>query len=155
MNNQKNEQTFILIKPDGVERGLIGEVIQRLEKKGFQILACQMLFPAQNLLEEHYTKLKQKDFFPSLIKFMLSGPVIAMVWKGQGIIAYARKLLGETDPLNSLPGTIRGDFGIDIERNICHASDSLKNAQKEITLWFPKGIIDYQRKFIDKLLYSF
>ena len=86
---------------------------------------------------------------------MLSGPVIAMVWKGKGIIAYARKLLGETDPLNSLPGTIRGDFGIDIERNICHASDSLKSAQKEIALWFPKGVINYQRKFIDKLLYSF
>ena len=78
MDNQ-NEQTFILIIPDGVERGLIGEVIQRFEKKGFQILACQMLFPAQNLLEEHYAELKQKDFFPSLIKFMLSGPVIAMV----------------------------------------------------------------------------
>ena len=152
MNN--HEQTFILIKPDGVERGLIGEIIQRFEKKGFQILACQMLLPNQELLEKHYEELKKKDFFLGLIKFMLSGPVIAMVWKGKGIIAYARKLLGETDPLNSLPGTIRGDFGIDIERNICHASDSLKSAQKEITLWFPKGVINYQRKFIDKLLYS-
>ena len=152
MNN--HEQTFILIKPDGVERGLIGEIIQRFEKKGFQILTCQLLLPTQKLLEEHYAELKNKDFFPALIKFMLSGPAIAMVWKGKGIITYARKLLGETDPLNSLPGTIRGDLGIDIERNICHASDSLKSAQKEITLWFPQGITNYQRQFIDKLLYS-
>jgi len=108
-NNHLKEKTFIMIKPDGVERGLIGEVIRRFEKKGFQITACQMLTTNRQLLEEHYSELKDKFFFSGLIKFMLSGPVVAMVWQGRGIIAYARKLLGETDPLNSLPGTIRGD----------------------------------------------
>jgi len=107
--NHRKEKTFIMIKPDGVERGLIGEVIRRFEKKGFQITACQMLIASRQLLEEHYSELKDKVFFSELIKFMLSGPVVAMVWQGRGIIAYARKLLGETDPLNSLPGTIRGD----------------------------------------------
>ena len=154
--NHLKEKTFIMIKPDGVERGLIGEVIRRFEKKGFQITACQMLTANRKLLEEHYSELKDKFFLSGLIKFMLSGPVVAMVWQGRGIIAYARKLLGETDPLNSPPGTIRGDWGVDIGRNICHASDSPKSAQKEITLWFPnhKGIINYQRKSIDKLLYE-
>jgi nucleoside-diphosphate kinase len=152
----KKEQTFIMIKPDGVERGLVGEVIQRLEKKGFQIIACQMISPSRQLLEKHYAELKEKFFFEELIKFMISGPVVAMVWQGKGIVAYARKLLGETDPLASLPGTIRGDLGVDLGRNICHASDSPKSAEKEIALWFPKnkGIIDYQRKFIDKLFYE-
>src|SRR5436190_19426535 len=106
--NKQKEQTFIMIKPDGVERGLIGEVIQRFEKKGFQIMACQMLTASRQLLEEHYVELKDKVFFARLIEFMRSGPVIVMVWQGKGIINYARKLLGETDPLNSLPGTIRG-----------------------------------------------
>lgn len=154
--SKQKEQTFIMIKPDGIERGLVGEIIQRLEKKGFQIIACQMLAQNRQLLEKHYAELKKKDFFPDLIKFMLSGPVIAMVWQGKGILAYARKLLGETDPLLSLPGTIRGDFCVDIGRNICHASDSPESAKREISLWFPKnkGVIDYQRKSIDKLFYE-
>jgi nucleoside-diphosphate kinase len=155
--NKQKEKTFIMIKPDGVERGLVGEIIQRFEKKGFQIIACQMLILSRQLLEKHYAELKKKDFFPGLIKFMLSGPVVAMVWQGKGIITYARKILGETDPLVSLPGTIRGDLGVDLGRNLCHASDSLKSAKKEISLWFPKskGIINYQRKFTDKLLYEY
>lgn len=155
ISNQK-ELTFIMIKPDGIERGLVGEVIQRLERKGFQIMACQMLTPSRQLLEKHYAELKKKEFFLELIEFMISGPVIAMVWQGRGIITYARKLLGETDPLASLPGTIRGDLGVDLGRNICHASDSPKSVKKEIALWFPKNknVINYQRKFIDKLFYE-
>jgi nucleoside-diphosphate kinase len=154
--SKQMERTFIMIKPDGIERGLVGETIQRFEKKGFQIIACQMLTPTRQLLEKHYIQLKKKDFFLELIKFMLSGPVMAMVWQGKGIVAYARKILGETDPLACALGTIRGDLGVDIGRNICHASDSLKSAKKEIALWFPKnkGIINYQRKFIDKLFYE-
>ena len=155
-NSNQKELTFIMIKPDGIERGLIGEIIQRFEKKGFQILACQMLIPNKTLLEKHYADLKEKPFFNQLINFMLSGPVMAMVWQGKGIVGYARKLLGETDPLLSLPGTIRGDFCVDIGKNICHASDSSKSAEKEIALWFPnnKGITNYSRKFIDKLIYE-
>lgn len=155
--DKQRERTFIMIKPDGVERGLVGEIIQRFEKKGFQIIACQMLVPGRQLLEKHYAELKKKKFFPGLIEFMLSGPVVAMVWQGKGIITYARKILGETDPLVSLPGTIRGDLGVDLGRNLCHASDSLKSAKKEISLWFQKskGIMNYQRKFIDKLFYEY
>lgn len=150
------EQTFIMIKPDGIERGLVGEIFQRLEKKGFQIVACQLLSPSRQLLEKHYIELEKKVFFSDLIKFMLSGPVMVMVWQGRGIINYARKLLGETDPLFSSLGTIRGDFCVDIGRNVCHASDNPQSAKKEIALWFPKnkGIINYQRKFIDKLFYE-
>jgi nucleoside-diphosphate kinase len=154
--NKQKEQTFIMIKPDGVERGLVGEIIQRFEKKGFQIMACQMLSPSRQLLEEHYTELKKKDFFPGLIEFMLSGPVVAMVWQGKGIVTYARKILGDTDPLASLPGTIRGDLGVDLGRNLCHASDSPKSAEGEISLWFPKnkGIINYRWRFIGRLFYE-
>lgn len=154
--NKQEEQTFIMIKPDGVERGLVGEIIQRFEKKGFQIMACQMLNPSRKLLEKHYAELKKKSFFPGLIEFMLSGPVMAMVWQGKGIIAYARRILGETDPLSSLPGTIRGDLGVDLGRNLCHASDNLASAKREISLWFPKnkGVVNYHRKFIDGLFYE-
>jgi len=117
----------------------VGEIIQRFERKGLQIIACQMLKPTRQLLENHYIELKNKNFFPELIEFMLSGPVIAMVWQGSGIIAYARKILGETDPLAAWPGTIRGDLGVDLGGNLCHASDSPPSAKKEISLWFPKN----------------
>lgn len=135
-NTNIEEQTFIMIKPDGIKRGLIGEIIQRFERKGFKIVALKMDFPTRVTLEDHYSDLKQKRFFGELINFMLSGPVIAMVWQGKGIINYARKMLGETNPLESLPGTIRGDLCIEIDRNLCHASDSLESAKKEIILWF-------------------
>lgn len=130
----EKEKTFILIKPDAIERGLVGQIISYLEKKGFKIVACQMLRPNQQLLENHYFQLKKKDFFAELIEFMLSGPVIAMVWQGKGIIAYARKILGETDPLLSAPGTIRGDLAIEVGKNLCHASDGLASAKREINL---------------------
>lgn len=107
------ERTYIMVKPDGVQRGLVGEIIKRFEQRGFQLLAMQMMQPNRELLEEHYKDLKGKGFFPSLIKYMESGPVVAMVWAGKSVVKTGRMMLGATNPLDSAPGTIRGDFCID------------------------------------------
>ncbi|CAK8684553.1 unnamed protein product [Clavelina lepadiformis] len=119
-----DERTFIAVKPDGVQRGLIGKIICRFEEKGFKLVAMKMLTASQELLEQHYADLSTKPFFKGLVKFMASGPVVAMVWEGKGVVATGRVMLGETNPAQSRPGTIRGDFCIDIGRNICHGSDS-------------------------------
>ncbi|RUS15315.1 nucleoside diphosphate kinase, partial [Endogone sp. FLAS-F59071] len=128
------QRTYIMVKPDGVERGLVGEIIKRFEQKGYQLLALELLHPSREQLEEHYRDLKHKSFFPGLITYMLSGPVVGMVWYGKDAVKTGRRLLGETNPLASLPGTIRGDFAIDVGRNICHGSDTEENAEKEIAL---------------------
>ena len=137
MANQ--ERTFIAVKPDGVQRGLVGKIIARFEEKGFKLVALKMISASEDLLKLHYADLSQKPFFPGLVKFMSSGPVVAMVWEGKGAVKTGRKMLGETNPADSLPGTIRGDFCIDIGRNICHGSDSVETAKKEIALWFKEG----------------
>lgn len=124
------ERTFIMIKPDGVQRGLVGEIISRFEKRGFYLRALKQLLPSEALLKDHYADLSDKGFFPGLIKYMLSGPVVAMVWEGKGAVKTGRMMLGETQPQKSLPGTIRGDFCIDVGRNICHGSDSVESAEK-------------------------
>ncbi|CEP16996.1 hypothetical protein [Parasitella parasitica] len=134
------ERTYIMVKPDGVERGIVGEIIKRFEQRGYQLTALELLHPSQELLEEHYCDLKEKPFFPSLIKYMTSGPVVGMVWTGKDAVKTGRKMLGETNPLASAPGTIRGDFCIEVGRNICHGSDSVENAEKEIALWFPRVV---------------
>lgn len=131
-----DERTYIMIKPDGVQRGIVGEIISRFEKKGFFLRALKQTLPTEELLRAHYADLAEKAFFPKLLKYMLSGPVVCMVWEGKGAVATGRKMLGETNPLNSAPGTIRGDFCIDVGRNICHGSDSVESAKKEIALWF-------------------
>ncbi|KAJ3310756.1 nucleoside diphosphate kinase [Blyttiomyces sp. JEL0837] len=139
------ERTYIMVKPDGVQRGLVGEIIKRFEAKGFQLLALKLTAPGRAHLEVHYADLKEKKFFPGLIDYMTSGPVVAMVWAGKNVVKSGRILLGETNPLTSLPGTIRGDFAIDIGRNICHGSDAVESAEKEIALWFPEGVQSYKR----------
>lgn len=131
-----DERTYIMIKPDGVQRGIVGEIISRFEKKGFFLRALKQTLPTEELLKAHYADLAEKAFFPKLLKYMLSGPVVCMVWEGKGAVLTGRKMLGETNPLNSAPGTIRGDFCIDVGRNICHGSDSVESAKKEIALWF-------------------
>ncbi|KAG0241110.1 nucleoside diphosphate kinase [Mortierella sp. GBA43] len=141
------------VKPDGVERGLVGEIIKRFENKGFQLLALELKKPSEEHLKEHYADLSTKPFFGGLIKYMTSGPVVAMVWQGKGVVKAGRVLLGETNPLASLPGTIRGDFALDVGRNICHGSDSVDNAEKEIKLWFPNGVITHTR-VVEKLIYE-
>lgn len=130
------ERTFLAVKPDGVQRGLVGEVIHRFEAKGFTLVGLKFLQVSRELAEQHYAEHKEKPFFSGLVDFITSGPVVAMVWEGKGIIAAARKIIGATNPLNAEPGTIRGDYGVDIGRNIIHGSDAPETAQREISLWF-------------------
>ncbi|KAK9770435.1 hypothetical protein SCAR479_12905 [Seiridium cardinale] len=139
------EQTFIAIKPDGVQRGLVGPIISRFENRGYKLVALKLVSPTKEHLETHYADLKEKPFFPGLVQYMLSGPIAAMVWEGRDAVKTGRTLLGATNPLASAPGTIRGDFAIDVGRNVCHGSDSVENAKKEIALWFKEGeVLNYQ-----------
>ncbi|VDN03714.1 unnamed protein product [Thelazia callipaeda] len=135
MSNTK-ERTFICIKPDAVQRGLIGKIIERFEQRGFKLVGMKMVKATKAHLEIHYQELKEKPFFKALVDYMSSGPVVAMVWEGLDVINQGRQMLGATNPLNSLPGTIRGDFSIQTGRNIVHGSDSLPSAEREIAHWF-------------------
>ncbi len=130
------ERTFIAIKPDGVQRGLSGEIIRRFETKGFKLVGLKLVHPTRELAEAHYAVHRERPFFAGLVDFITSGPVVAMVWEGDGVVAAARNLIGATNPLTSAPGTIRGDFGVNIGRNIIHGSDAVETAQSEIALWF-------------------
>ncbi|GMH88292.1 hypothetical protein TrVE_jg9988 [Triparma verrucosa] len=133
------ERTYIMIKPDGVQRGLIGKILSRFEDKGYKLAALKTRYATKDLLEEHYKDLVSKPFFPGLRDYMLSGPVCCMVWEGTGAVSTGRKMLGATNPLDSEPGTIRGDYCLEVGRNICHGSDSVENAEREIGLWFGEG----------------
>ncbi|KAF7828144.1 Pleckstrin homology (PH) domain-containing protein [Senna tora] len=130
------ERTFIAIKPDGVQRGLISEIISRFERKGFKLVGIKVLVPSKEFAKKHYHDLKERPFFNGLCDFLSSGPVIAMVWEGEGVIRYGRKLIGATDPQKSEPGTIRGDLAVVVGRNIIHGSDGPETAKDEIALWF-------------------
>ncbi|MBD1213811.1 MAG: nucleoside-diphosphate kinase [Dolichospermum sp.] len=130
------ERTFLAIKPDGVQRGLVGEIIRRFETKGFTLVGLKFMKVSRELAEQHYAVHRERPFFASLVEFITSGPVVAMVWEGDGVIASARKIIGATNPLNAEPGTIRGDLGINIGRNLIHGSDAPETAQYEIALWF-------------------
>ncbi|KAL8306447.1 hypothetical protein RB601_008877 [Gaeumannomyces tritici] len=139
-----DEQTFIAIKPDGVQRGLVGPIISRFEQRGYKLVAIKLTKPGAEHLKEHYADLKDKPFFAGLVEYMNSGPICAMVWQGRDAVKTGRTLLGATNPLVSAPGTIRGDFAIDVGRNVCHGSDSVENAKKEIALWFKAGeVVDW------------
>ena len=130
------ERTFIAIKPDGVQRGLVGEILSRFERKGFKLVALKQLIPSKKLAEQHYGVHRERPFFNGLVDFITSGPVVAMVWEGDGVIHGARKLIGTTKPLEAEPGTIRGDLAVNIGRNVIHGSDGLETACFEIGLWF-------------------
>ena len=139
------ERTFVMIKPDGVQRRLVGKIIQRFEQAGLKIVAMKFLSVSKQLAEKHYEVHKGKPFYEGLIKYITSGPVVAMVVEGMNVIERVRNLVGVTDPQKAMPGTIRGDFAQHIGRNIIHASDSKETAEKEIKLWFSKDeIIDYK-----------
>merc|ERR1712198_164197 len=139
-----DERAFIMIKPDGVQRGLVGEIIKRFEQKGFQLVAMKFMQADEELLKQHSADLSSKPFFPGLIKYMGSGPVVPMVWQGAGVVKTGRVMLGETNPKDSKPGTIRGDYCVEVGRNICHGSDAVESAQKEIALWFkPEELTKY------------
>ncbi|KND02476.1 uncharacterized protein SPPG_02937 [Spizellomyces punctatus DAOM BR117] len=135
------ERTFIAIKPDGTQRGLVANVIERFERKGYKLVGIKAIVPSKALAEEHYADLKGRPFFAGLVSYMTSGsaPVIAMVWEGKDVIRQGRRIIGATNPLEAQPGTIRGDYCISVGRNIIHGSDSFESAEKEIALWFGKS----------------
>ncbi len=133
------EKSFIMIKPDGVQRGLVGSIINKLETKGFTLVGLKQMSVSRELAESHYAVHKERPFFKGLVDYIISAPVVAMVWEGEGVIASARKLIGATNPLEAEPGTIRGDYGITIGRNLIHGSDAPETAQDEIKLWFGEG----------------
>ena len=130
------EQTFVMIKPDGVRRGLTGECLRRFEQRGLEIVELRMLTPSRDLAESHYGAHRDKPFFAGVVQFITSGPVVAMVLEGESAVAAVRQMVGATRPLEAAPGTIRGDFALDVGENIVHASDSPDTAVQEMTLWF-------------------
>src|SRR5438132_7240526 len=130
------QQTLILLKPDGVQRRLVGEIIRRFEQKGLRLAALKLVQASRDLAEKHYAVHKGKPFYDSLLKFLTSGPTVALVWEGREAVAIARTLIGPTDGTKAAPATIRGDFAISIQNNLIHGSDSAENAVAEIALWF-------------------
>ena len=140
------ERTFLMVKPDGVQRGLIGEIVKRFEQKGFQLVACKLMTVSREMAEKHYAEHKGRPFYEELVQFITSGPVLAMVWQGDQVIALARKMIGKTNALEAEPGTIRGDFAVHTGRNIIHGSDSPENAEREIAIFFePHEIVSYEK----------
>lgn len=146
------ERSFVMVKPDGVQRGLIGEVVSRFERRGLKLVAAKFMTVSRELAEEHYAELKERPFFPGLIQFITSGPVMAMVWEGPNAIATIRKSMGATNPANAEPGTIRADFACDVSNNIVHGSDGPENAAREIGLWFGELKASYSRN-VDAWIY--
>ena len=140
------ERTFVAIKPDGVQRGLIGDVISRLERRGLKLVAIRLMQVDEELAGRHYAEHVSRPFFPSLVSFITSGPIVAMIWEADNAVALARQTMGATNPAEASPGTIRGDLGIDIGRNIVHGSDSPESAAREIGLFFGDAdALDYAR----------
>jgi nucleoside-diphosphate kinase len=144
------ERTFIMVKPDGVQRNLIGEIVTRFEKKGFKLASAKLMSVSKDLAEEHYGEHKERPFFGELVGFITSSPVFAMVWEGDNVIATARTMMGKTNPADAAPGTIRGDYGISVGMNIIHGSDSPESAQREIGLWFGENEVLSYEKVISK-----
>lgn len=133
-----------MIKPDGVQRGLVGDIISRFETKGFTLIGMKQMSVSRELAESHYAVHKERPFFSGLVDYIISAPVVAMVWEGEGVIGSARKLIGATNPLDAEPGTIRGDYGITIGRNLIHGSDAPETAQSEIELWFGEDLCSWE-----------
>ncbi|GLO66442.1 MULTISPECIES: nucleoside-diphosphate kinase [Oceanobacillus] len=141
------EKTFLMVKPDGVQRNLIGEIVKRFETKGYKLAGAKLMQVSNQLAETHYNEHKDRPFFGELVDFITSGPVFAMVWEGENVIATARKIMGKTNPLEADPSTIRGDFGISVGKNIIHGSDSSESAEREISLFFSENeIVSYEKQ---------
>lgn len=139
------ERTFIMVKPDGVQRGLIGEIITRFERRGLKLVAMRFVHVSRALAEEHYAVHRERPFYAGLIEYITSGPVVAMVWEGPNAISVARSTMGATNPVNAAPGTIRADYGMMIGRNLVHGSDGPETAAFEIGLWFGDDIPGWER----------
>jgi nucleoside-diphosphate kinase len=139
------QRTLVLLKPDCIQRRLIGALIQRFEQKGLRLAAMKFVQPSRDLAEKHYAVHKGKPFYDSLLSFLTSGPAVAIVWEGREAVAVVREMMGKTDGAKSPPGTIRGDFGISVQNNLIHGSDSTENAAAEISLWFgPAELVSWQ-----------
>ncbi len=140
------ERTLVLVKPDGVQRGLVGEVICRLERRGLRLVAAKFLQVTQEMAETHYAIHKGKPFYSGLIDYITSAPVMAMVWEGPNAVAAVRQTMGATRPTEAAPGSLRHDFGLEIGRNLTHASDTVENSEMEVSLWFkPIEIVEWKR----------
>ncbi len=139
------QRTLILLKPDCVQRHLIGALIQRFEQKGLRLVALKFTQANRDLAEKHYAVHKEKPFYESLLSFLTSGPTVAIVWEGREAVAIVREMIGKTDGAKSPPGTIRGDYGISVQNNLIHGSDSAENAAAEVALWFqPSDLVNWQ-----------
>ncbi|MFM1652714.1 nucleoside-diphosphate kinase [Brevibacillus sp. B_LB10_24] len=140
------EKTFIMVKPDGVQRNLVGEIVSRFEAKGFTLVGAKLMQVSRELAEKHYEEHKERPFFGELVDFITSGPVFAMVWQGNNVISTARNMMGKTNPADAAPGTIRGDFAVSVGMNIIHGSDSPESAAREIGLWFSESeVVSFEK----------
>lgn len=148
------EQTFVLVKPDGVQRGLMGEVMQRLERRGLKLVAAKFQSVSRALAEEHYAVHKGKPFYAGLIDYITSGPVLAMVWEGPKAIEAVRQTMGATRPTEAAPGSIRHDFALEVGRNLTHASDGPETAKSEIALWFSADQIHTWSRDTDRWVFE-
>ena len=135
------EKTFLMVKPDGVERQVIGDIVDRFERRGFKLRGAKLMVISQELAEKHYAEHAERPFFKELTDFITSGPVFAMVWEGESVISLARMMMGATKPSESNPGTIRGDYATTVSHNIIHGSDSLASAEREIALFFGEELV--------------
>lgn len=141
------EKTFLMVKPDGVQRNLIGDIVHRFEQKGFTLVGSKLMQISNDLAETHYSEHKERPFFGELVDFITSGPVFAMVWEGEDVIKTARTMMGATNPQDAAPGTIRGDFGVTVGKNIIHGSDSPESAEREIHLFFKEEeLVSYTKQ---------
>ncbi|HWO95015.1 MAG TPA: nucleoside-diphosphate kinase [Bacillus sp. (in: firmicutes)] len=147
------ERTFLMVKPDGVQRNVVGEIVSRFEKKGFQLVGAKLMQITPELAEQHYGEHKEKPFFGDLVSFITSGPVFAMVWQGENVIATARQMMGKTHPKEALPGTIRGDYGLTLDKNVIHGSDAPESAAREIALFFKDEELVSYEKLINNWIY--
>lgn len=149
------DRTFVMIKPDGVQRGLVGEIVSRLEAKGLKLVAARFERLPEARVTEQYQEHLAKPFFPSLKTYIMGGPVFLMVWEGRNVVSIVRKVIGATNPQEAMPGTIRGDFGIDIGRNVIHASDSNESAAREIGIHFKPSEISAYTRVDESVLYEY
>jgi len=140
------ERSLVLVKPDGVQRGLIGEAIARFERRGLRLVAAKFIWVSKELAEAHYAEHKGKGFYEGLISYITSAPVMAMVWEGPNAIVAIRQTVGSTKPYESAPGTIRHDFALEVGRNLIHASDKVETGEREVALWFKKDeLVEWSR----------
>ena len=148
------ERTLVLVKPDGVQRGLMGEVIARLERRGLRLVAAKFMQVSKELAETHYAIHKGKPFYDGLISYIISAPVMAMVWEGPNAVTAVRQTMGATRPTEAAPGTLRHDFALEVGRNLTHASDEVTNGEKEVALWFRKEELVEWKREVDQWIFE-